>query len=382
MSEPVFEMVVPYWPARVAMYWWERPDLNVRSEFEAARAGGAGSLAVDLMWNDFQPYRDRVAVPPMRHLERVLEVAADHDMQVRLTLFPVTIGSLLWLPAWALQTGTLGSRRVISGHHLTSMVPYNLFADGRIVDAQQRLVREIVSAFADHPSISGWVLGRGLSAASFAPSAEAFGRWIDSMATEARRAGAMQHLWFGIGAEDLTCQGVIAPELAAAAGVTLEVTDDWAPDWSELPRLQWAGFLAAYARALSGSPVSIAGLGDCTSPLGIRRGTCPPEAEVAEKLETCLDAVYSSGGGGAAARSLMDYSDDLAHSPPFRQDPALLTSGLLTCDAVPKEPLLPWAAWARGSRSVRPALDLPDPDPEQRHRDPEEVARDFYEVYR
>lgn len=382
MSEPVFETAVPYWPARVAMYWWERPDLDVHGEFEAARVGGVGHLGVDLLWNDFQPDRDRVAVAPMRHLERVLDIAEDRQTRMRLSFFPVTIGPLLWLPGWTLRVGIQGTHRVISGHHLTSMAPYNLFVDDRMVEAQERLVREVVSAFADHPAVSGWVLGRGMAAASPAPGIDAFGRWIDLTASVARRAGATQHLWHGITTADLICDGAIAPELAAAAGVALEIADDWVPDWASLPRARWAGFLAAYARALGGSPVSIASIGGCTSRTNGGSSGCREEADVAEQIATSLDAIYTSGGGGAGALSLMDYSDVLLRgSPPFREDPGLLTSGLLTCDAIPKETLGPWAAWSRARPTVHPALDLPALDPEERHRDPEGVARDFYEVY-
>lgn len=381
MTEAVFETVVPYWPARVAMYWWEHPEVDVRAEFEAAHLGGVRHLAVDLLWDAFQPGRDRVAVPPMRHLERVLDIAEDHHVRVRLTFFPITIGPLLWLPAWTLRPGTLGPRRVISGHHLTSTLPYNLFADAHVMEGQQRLVRELTGAFAGHPAVSGWVLGRGLHSASPAPDVGAFRGWIEAMAGSARRAGAAQKLWHGIGAADLIRGGAIAPEVAADAGVALEVTDDWSPAWSGLPRAQRAGFLAAYARAIGGSPVSIAGLGDCTWHPDVRSASCREEADVAEEIEASLDAIFASGGGGAAGRALMDYTDDLAGSPPFRQDPGLLASGLLTCNAVPKKSLIPWATWSRQRQTVRPALDLPAPDPEERCRDPEGVARDFYEVY-
>lgn len=381
MTDRPFDITIPYWPAAAGVYWWERPELDVCPEFDAARDGGIEQIGVDLLWNDFQPDRTRVAVGPMRQLERVLQTAWDRHIRVRLTFFPVRIGPMVWLPSWTLQPGTNASGRVVSGHHLHSMLACNLFADQRMIEAEERLVREVIGAFADHPAITGWVLGRGLSSASPVGDARIFGQWIGALADTARRAGAGQTLWYSLSSLDLVCRGAVAPECATAAQVTVEVVDDWKPDWATVSRPTWAGFLAAYARSIAGAPVTVGGIGGCTIRPDSDPGSCRMEAEVAEEIAAGLEAVHASGGAGAAALSLLDYDDDLRRAPPYHDDPDLLTAGLFTTHAAPKATLTPWAAWSTNGEALRPAMDLPRPDPEERHVAAQSVAREFYEVY-
>ncbi len=381
MTGRSFDVLIPYSPAGTGVYWWERPGLDVRPEFDAARQGGIDHLAIDLLWSDFQPDRTRVAVQPMRQLEQVLDLAWDRGIRIRLTFFPVRIGPLLWLPSWALVPGSSGRSRVVSGHHTHSMHAYNLFTDGAMTDAEDRLVREIISAFSDHPAVSGWMLGRGLSSASGPGNPGAFAAWVGSLADTARRAGAKQPLWYSFSAVDLVCRGDMAPEHAAAAGVGVDVVDDWKPAWATGPPSVWSGYLAALGQAVAGAAVAVSGIGGCTLRFGSDPARCREEADVAESIAARIEAVRASGGAGAGGLSLMDYSDDLRGAPPYREDPDLLTSGLLTSQALPKSTLSPWITWSGNRESVRLALDLPLLDPEERHGNAEAVAREFYEAY-
>lgn len=381
MTAESFEIDVSYWPASVAMYWWERPAVDVSADFDAARAAGIQNLGIDLLWNDFQPDRERVALGPMRHLEQVLNTAWDRGMQLRPTFFPVTIGRYLWLPGWTLQPGTVTSARVIAGHHLTSLAAYNLFTDKAVVDAEARLVREVVSAFGQHPSVSGWVLGRALTAASPVPSPEIFEQWLGLLSATARQAGATQAMRHDITTQDLICHGRLAPEAASRVGVEIGVDSGWKPAWADLPDAEWAGWVAAYARSLAGVPVSIRGVNRRRVQTDIKRGGPRQDGGEAEEIEAGLSAVHEAGGAGAIARSLMDYCDDLRRSPPFREDPELLTDGLFTAARVPKDALMPWAAWSSRRELVVSPLVAVDIDPEERHANPETVARDCYEAY-
>src|SRR5581483_7607173 len=99
MTAQVFEAAIEYRPASSGYFFWERFDLYaLRADFDRALHARLSHLQLSLTWNDFQPDPDRVAVPPMRDLERTLEMAMDRGIRVRVCLFPVRGPACLLFP--------------------------------------------------------------------------------------------------------------------------------------------------------------------------------------------------------------------------------------------------------------------------------------------
>ncbi|MDQ7029118.1 MAG: hypothetical protein Q9O62_04745 [Ardenticatenia bacterium] len=92
---------VNYWPARKGVEWWRRFDRNeVADDFTAIAEAGFQAVRLFLLWEDFQPERDRVDPAMVARLERVLDVAADTALRVVPSLFTGTVGSnvVFWPP--------------------------------------------------------------------------------------------------------------------------------------------------------------------------------------------------------------------------------------------------------------------------------------------
>ena len=87
MSDP-FVLGVNYWPRRKAMYWWNNFDAGeVREEFSLICELGLNIVRIFLLWDDFQPEPDKVALDAMKHLITVADIAADNGLGLRPDLF-------------------------------------------------------------------------------------------------------------------------------------------------------------------------------------------------------------------------------------------------------------------------------------------------------
>lgn len=376
-----FRALAAYWPADSAMYFWEYFDRDaIARDVDAAGTLQLTDLTLSLLWNDFQPQQDRVAVETMRRLEQVLDVAADRGTRFLLILFPVEVGSLLWLPPWALSSDSSAGRPVVSGHHLSRWESLNLFSDPRMVAAETRLVRELVGAFGDHPAAAGWVLGDRLGQASAPPSAAAFEEWLGTMAEAARASGQQPALWHGLAGRDVVRSRQIDPSALARLDIHALVTWQRELPWAPGVGADWPAFLAGYTTRLVGAPAVLADIGRCTTDrVFVPDSQCVDQAEAARLDEEVVTAVRNVGGGGVAAAALLDFSASLGRTLPFRENPAELTRGLFFADRRPKEAAELWSDVSRAAIVPRPVPDALSPvDSEERLRDPEGVARDCF----
>jgi hypothetical protein len=378
-----FQSIVQYWPSNSAVYLWDTPDLSrISTDFHYSAELGIAHLQLSLVWHDFQPDHTRVAVPPLRALESTLERAAEVGLVIRVVLFPTRFRRFLLLPDWALHSGTNGMQPVLSGHHVSRRLPRNPVLDGRMVEAEQLFIREVVGAFGDHPSISSWVLGDRIISDDSALTDTALSDWLGALAGSARQSGAHGDLWHAVGARDLVLSHALDPLACREAGVRVEVAADWRPSWAGDSRIEWAGFLAAYAKALGGDAPMISNIGPCTSSESTPIAGCLAPADAAIEIDRTLASVREMGGAGTVAAAMYDFAPVLQRSPPLRDDAPAFSRGLLRADGGQKATCEPWIAYSQARlETTSVALDSVRPDPELRRRDPEGTAREAYEAY-
>jgi hypothetical protein len=352
------------------MFWWENFSAEeVRQDFDLAATIGISELGLKLIWTNFQSSASGVASPAMRALERTLQEAADRGLSVQITLLPIKIGELLWLPSWALAAGVDANAAILSGHHLSRGQAKNLFADPGLREAQVRLVSEVTGEFGKHPAISSWILADGVTAAVEPSNASEFGDWlailVDVLASSARE----RPVFYGLLASDLIRSTAVNTASISELGLGLQVETNWQPEWAHADLEIWLGFLAAYGGRLTGIPAGIA--------LEVAAGSSELDTTgvSAEKIGAAL---HESGASFCALPTLFSLSPAAVRALPPR-DRHAFASGLIGLEGAPASNAGAWIDLAQEHLPLAPIPEaLPDVDPELRSRDPEQVARECY----
>ena len=99
MAEQPFILGINYWPQKTAMFMWRKFDRSsIQEDVATIRDLGFSRLSISLLWEDFQP-KPKVVPPGMLdQLVEVLEMAADKNLKVMVTLFTGHMNGLNWLP--------------------------------------------------------------------------------------------------------------------------------------------------------------------------------------------------------------------------------------------------------------------------------------------
>jgi len=370
-----FDIIMPYWPAGSAMYWWERFNpAEVARDVELAAALDLMHLSVSLSWYEFQPGPQRTSVPAMRNLERVLTIADDRGVRVSVVLFPVRLGRLAWVPPWSLSDTREPGTPALSGHHLHRRPIRDLVHDRTMVEAQVFQVREIIHAFTGHPALAGWMLGDRVTSVCRPGSALALQEWIGTLAEAAGSAKSKEALWHAVSARELVQSSAVDLASISGQGVGVMVVDDWMPAWAEDSGHWWTAFLAAYATRLAGQPV--------VARLELHGAIGGSGLQTAESVERTVQLVAEMGAAGCCGMYLFDFDDRLRASPPFDEEPALLSCGALRADGGEKPWGRIWSDLSRARMHIGPVpAEFPSPDREARSRRPEAVARECFEEF-
>ncbi|MGH2470122.1 MAG: hypothetical protein ACRDGF_08610, partial [Chloroflexota bacterium] len=138
-----FVLGVNYWPQRSAMYWWKNFSVDeVEREFEQIKGLNLEAVRISLLWEDFQPERQRVDVKQMNNLERVLQIADDLKLRVVPVLFTGHMSGCNWLPHWATEIGDNPSRfATIVNDSVANRFTRPLFSEPAMVEAQELQAR-------------------------------------------------------------------------------------------------------------------------------------------------------------------------------------------------------------------------------------------------
>jgi len=363
-----FEIVPTYWPARTGIFWWENFSLEeVRRDFDSAFSLGLSTLSVSLSWSYFQPAGRGVAAGAMRMLEATLKAAEDAGLHVKISLLPVEVGSFLWLPNWALTPGSLGQRRVLSGHHLSSRNARNLYQDNTLRDAQARLIREITSEFGSHPAVAGWLLADCMTAALEPDSAAVFRDWLGLIVDSVGQDARLRSLRCGFSVRDLILSTRIDLHALTGLGIGAQIAAKWKPIWAPDSDAAWLSFLAAFAGRTSGSLAAIA-------LSGARDGDVPA-------AESAGAAVRDGGAASCCLPTLFELSREAIVALP-QDSRNTFALALLSSSGLPTPHGEAWLGLARSKPAVRTMPDhMPEVDPELRLRDPEGVAREAFAAF-
>ena len=160
-----FLLGINYWPRRSAMYAWERFDLGEIRE-DAARIAELGLDVVRffLLWEAFQPSRERIDTAALGRFERVMTAFADCGLRAMPTLFCGHMSGVNWLPRWVLDSAVPHGRfRTICDGNVSLYGAGDFYADPRLLGAQAAFAREAGNSCAIIPRFTAWDLGNEFS---------------------------------------------------------------------------------------------------------------------------------------------------------------------------------------------------------------------------
>ncbi len=210
VQQGFFTLGVHYWPSRKGVYWWQDFDpVEVERDFKGLRSLNIRLIRVHLMWEDFQPQPEQVSSQALLALREVLDLASRYRLKVQVSFFSGHVAGVNFLPPWLLaeQGGHRSPYPVFSaGSLLPSARVHNLFSDPVLLEAQQRLLTDVVEAFHRHAAVYGWDLGGGLnrlyptSARKLADLSEPIGtlQWVGRTGRDqVTQTRGSRQLWMG-----------------------------------------------------------------------------------------------------------------------------------------------------------------------------------------
>lgn len=173
------------------MYWWSRfEEEEVDEEFRQMKEMGLKLVRIFLLWGDFQPSSpSSVDEVVLSHLGTVLDTAQRHSLFLDITFFTGHMSGPNWAPRWMiledepLRADCNGVRRLVVGKEaeIKRCGHRNIYTDPLCLEAEEVLLRAVVSRFGRHPAVGLWNLGNEPDLFGRPPSAEVGAQWVRSM---------------------------------------------------------------------------------------------------------------------------------------------------------------------------------------------------------
>jgi endo-1,4-beta-mannosidase len=334
---------VNYWPAEVAMAWFETYDPAVtRRDFRRAASAGFDSVRIFVRWEDAQPTPTTINNATLNLLVDVADAAVEAGVTLIVTLFVGHMSGINWIPAWATGGPDGDPRfRVVSGGHASEHSGIrNWYADAAIVAAQERLAATTAAALAGHPGVWAWDLGNENSNCTIPPNHASGEEWLERMTSAIRRNDPGRPLTIGIHMEDLEQNRQIGPAEAArwCEIVSMHGYPIYA-DWAAGPTDHYLlGFLAAMTRWLAvGAEILFEEFGLATTRPGqTQHSLLVTERAAAAYTGLALDHLRAAGCTGALLWCFSDYASALDMLPPFDRATHERTFGLWRADGSAK----------------------------------------------
>jgi len=380
---------VNYWPRRSAMYMWERFDLaEIREDAGRIRALGLDVVRFFLSWEAFQPAPDRMDPVALERLVAVMDAFADAGLRAMPTLFCGHMSGVNWLPVWALDRSTPHGRfRTIAGGREWDFGVGDIYADERLLAAQERFARAVGSRLRGHPALYLWDLGNEFSNIREPKTPEDAATWsgrLTNALIETSGTGATG----GIHGEDLErIRGILPSSIAAPwQHVSMHGYSVYSPFSRGRLDAEVVPYLSQLAQSCAQKGVLFTEFGNPTCPPGTRSPydrvplpgdpfrqpepsaeraegpaasfACLTELEMTTYATAVLDRLQRSGALGAFWWCWADYAREIAHLPPFDMAPHELTFGIVRDDGSEKPVAAALAAFAA---EARPVIDAPAP---------------------
>lgn len=399
-----FTLGVNYWPRRKAVGWWSAFDrVEVAEEFSVVAELGLDVVRVFLLWDDWQPEPDRVDRDRLRALEATLDVAHDHGLGLDVTFFTGHMSGPNWAPRWLLDDGPFpsrsGRRTVVSAGKRHARSYRNPFVDPIALDAQRRLLREVVGAFRDHPAVWMWNLGNEPDLFAWPPDAARGRTWTADMRAVVRELDAGHPVTCGLHLDSLRFDnGLRVHDVFAETDVAVMHAYPMYLPWARDPLdPDVVPFACALTAALAGKQVLMEEWGGPTrspgEPSGVVRWTwdgqeraqfVASEEDLEAYVATVLPALVDVGATGAMLWCFADYHPSLWGGPPCDEAVHERSFGLVRADGTLKPHALALSRFAR-TRPTRRAVPVRhvalDVTPDAYYRDPDGHARRLYATF-
>ncbi len=329
---------VNYWPARSAMYMWQRFDLGeIREDMARIRALGLHLVRFFLRWDDFQPAPDTMDDAMLRRFDAVMQAIADAGLQAMPTLFCGHMSGVNWLPSWALDTSEPHGRfRTISGRNT---MPYGIgdfYADEAMLRAQSLFAERVGERANGHAALYAWDLGNEFSNLREPRTPDDAARW-SAMLTDVLVRASGGAVTGGTHGEDVERDRHLRPSsLAAPWGIaTMHGYSVYSTFTNDRLDTSAVPFYARLMQAFSRKPLLFSEFGNPECPPGATHAgafACLSEDEMATYGERVLRALHRIGTIGAMWWCWSDYADSLAALAPFDDAPHELRFGMLRAD--------------------------------------------------
>jgi hypothetical protein len=347
-------------------YLWEDLDAGLIADALGRMADrGLELLRLPLVWESFQPRPGRVEPSALRGLVEVLDRAASAGLAVLPWLFVGPWMGLAFLPPWTVGPAGRGGLAGYSGGRRRELAPLDLWSDAELLEAQRRLILEVVGAAAGHPAVWGWEVASAPERA-FGPAP--LGRrasWIRRHAELLAERAEGTMVGASLDAEEAATLG---PEIAASVSWIGIGSVSGGPAWAEgLLDPAALPFLASLLRWLSGRRAVLHGLGQparpaTDEPLAQDLEALPSEQETARHAERLLELVPLEDVEAVVAEVWADAGPRLRGLPPYDRQQAEGLRGLVRADGSAKPALGVLERWAMATEGRRRA-DEPDEEP-------------------
>lgn len=351
---------ITYWPRRKGLRWWESFDRSeVQEEFAHITALGFQSVRFALRWEDFQPTSGKVNTYAFRALERALDAASDAQLQVVITLFPLTLHGGVHIPDWVSRPNPIHELRQLRrsrksvvvkpaalrpviykwGYHYTP--PQDVFGNPAIREAQIYFVRELIGYFGTHPAMLSWQLGEGLEYLHKPDTIETIRQWYAEMVAAIRDYTKVP-IWGGTSVRSLTLQVGPRPnhlaELCDAVVLSLDPARRLRNQARDLPAMLFLYYLTA---ALADASVRIMGFGQATTQDSVGSWVrdeasgqsmytyLASHEEQADHVGSVLSALQQAGVPGVWLSDYADYIKEVQQVPSLDKTIYARTRGVI-----------------------------------------------------
>ncbi|MBZ0286381.1 MAG: beta-galactosidase [Anaerolineae bacterium] len=404
MSDP-FILGVNYWPRRKAMYWWSDFDAGeVREEFAVIADLGMNVVRFFLLWDDFQPTSDTVSRACLDNLGVVMDIAAEHKLELDVTFFTGHMSGPNWSPRWLLDAnGGIPSQynqtQVVSGGQIVSGGYRNPFHDPVALNAARLLLRTVVSRYKDHPAVWMWNLGNEPDLFAWPNSAEAGRAWVRDMTALIDENDGQHPVTCGLHVASLHVDnGLRIDHVYGETDVAVMHAYPMYVSWARHPLdPNVVPFSCALTSALCGKPTLMEEWGGCTALPGEasyvrewpayghpRKQYMSSEEDFTAYVEAVLPRLVDVGATGAMMWCYADYVEELKDKPPCLESWHERYFGLVRPDGSLKphaEAIKRFAA-TKPTVNPNPARRVPlDITPDEYYQDPTGHLARLYDAY-
>ncbi len=363
-----FRLGVNYWPARSAMYAWERFEAaDWRADMQRIAALGLDVVRFFLRWESFQPEIDRIDEAALAHFDAVMDTIDEAGLQAMPTLFCGHMSGVNWLPPWSLDPATPHGR--FRSMTLAGESPYGIgdfYADPKLLEAQKLFARTIAQRARGRRSLWCWDLGNEFSNLREPRTPEDAARWSAMLSAILSEHSGVA-VTGGIHGEDFERDRHIRPSSISLPWrfATMHGYSVYSAFARDRLDAEVVPYLCELARSFTEKPVLFSEFGNpaCAPneahPELAKPFACLTEREMADYCIAVVDRLQSRGALGAMWWCWSDYDEALAALPPFDLATHEFRFGMVRANGTLKPVAHALAALATREMSVLPQTHPP-----------------------